>query len=1019
MKTSQTDPNYTSTNPLVTTWNYDDFARQILETRPDGTSTTVGYNLCGTACVNANNKLTVTRTLLNVGGTTQSVQNSYLDWFDRALVTSSMMLNGAYDRNEVQYDNLGRVQKKSAPCTFISCVNYWTTNTYDALNRLTQSQRPISATNGTLQTTMIQYAGRTTTVTDAQGKNSIKVNLVTGSPARTQDDNGYYINFNYDAFGSLLSVKDSLSNTLNTMTYDYGLEAFQRSSGDTDLGPRANTYDALGELVAYSDAKGQKFSVIYDALSRATSRTEPDLTTTWNWGNSASSFNIGKLQSVTAASTAGTYSEVYAYDSKTRPSTEAITIPGDAVYTYTSTYNATTGLLDTLQYPVSTSGYQLKLQYTYQNGILQQVSDVTTGTHYWIANAMNPRGQFTQETLGNGVVVNRALDAVTGWVGSIQAGIGGGATLQNNSYLFDEMGNLKQRQDNNLGLTENVYPDNLYRLDHTVGDSNTQMTYDGMGRILTWAAYGKATVTNNFTTPQSGCTYYTNPQLHAVRSSTAASQPAQSFCYDANGNTTTISASGVNLGSVDWTSFNQPNYIASGTTSGYLYYDGNHQRYKQAANYAGVAETTIYVGGLLEKVSNSSGTTYRHYIPGGNNLILYNRSSTGTNLTYYITKDHLGSSAVITDQTGALVVKEMFGAWGYNENTAAQQATVASISRHEYTGQEQIDNSGILLTNMNGRIYSPVGSLFLSPDPYVQDSGNTQNFNRYSYVYNNPLTNIDPSGFFSLGDLLNPFSSSNPLNPFGSFGRKLAVFPFTSSLALLKFGQRQGDSLLRDETWLQPIAEVAACYFGGPYACAGASAYLTRLNGGTVQQAFIAGFFSFAAASTDLETGNWASDALVRGVWAGDVSYVQGGSFGRGFALGAGGSLALSTYQAVTGGATPDPAPGQDLDPNIPKGEPGSAFYDTVNGEVPQSYWDKNVFGYNSLGGGCYQSSLCSQILDKIPGLNAVALLHDNWMISISGSTFANFATMLPAAALTYSALASEYLVPLQNLRVH
>jgi len=751
MRTSQTDPNYTSSNPLTTTWGYDDFARQTSEIRPDGTSMTIAYNLCGASCVNSNNKMTATRTVLNVGGSTQTIQNIYLDWFERPLVTSSLMLNGAYDRNEVQYDNLGRVQKEGAPCTFVSCVNYWTTNTYDDLNRLTQSQRPISATNSTLQTTKIQYAGRTMTATDPQGKNTIRINLVTGSLARTQDDNGYNVNFNYDAFGSLLSVKDSLSNTLNTMTYDYGLRAFQRSSNDTDLGARAYIYDALGELTAYSDAKGQKFSVLYDALSRPMSRTEPDLTTTWNWGASASAFNIGKLQSVTAAGTPGTYSEVYGYDSKTRPSTETITIPGDAEYTYTSTYNATTGFLDTLQYPISTSGYQLKLQYTYQNAILQQVSDATTGTHYWTASAANPRGQLTKETLGNGVVVNRALDAVTGWVSSIQAGVGGGASLQNNSYLFDEMGNLTQRQDNNLGLTENVYPDNLYRLDHTVGDSNTQMAYDGMGRISSWTAYGKATVTNNFTTQQPGCTYYANPQLHAVRSSTAASQPAQSFCYDANGNTTAIRASGVSLGSMDWTSFNQPSFIESGTTSGYLYYDGNHQRYKQAATYAGSPETTVYAGGLLEKVSNSSGTTYRHYIPGGNNLIVYNRSSTGTNLTYYITKDHLGSSAAITDQTGALLVKEMFGAWGYNENTPAQQATVATISRHEYTGQEQIDNTGVLLTNMKGRIYSPVGSLFLSPDPYLQDPGNTQNFNRYSYVNNNPLSYIDPTGFDETG----------------------------------------------------------------------------------------------------------------------------------------------------------------------------------------------------------------------------------------------------------------------------
>jgi hypothetical protein len=229
------------------------------------------------------------------------------------------------------------------------------------------------------------------------------------------------------------------------------------------------------------------------------------LLTTWTWGNTAGSYNIGKLQSVTAASSAGTYSEGYVYDSKTRLSAETITIPGDATYTYTSAYNATTGLLDTLQYPVSTSAYQLKLQYAYQNGILQQISDVTTGTHYWTANAINPRGQYTQEALGNSVVVNHTLDAVTGWVSSIQAGVGGGAALQNNSYLFDYVGNLTQRQDSNVpAVTKNVFPDNLYRLDHTVGDTNTQMTYDGMGRISTWAAYGNSTNVNNLFAANSG-----------------------------------------------------------------------------------------------------------------------------------------------------------------------------------------------------------------------------------------------------------------------------------------------------------------------------------------------------------------------------------------------------------------------------------------------------------------------------------------------------------------------------------
>ena len=47
---------------------------------------------------------------------------------------------------------------------------------------------------------------------------------------------------------------------------------------------------------------------------------------------------------------------------------------------------------------------------------------------------------------------------------------------------------------------------------------------------------------------------------------------------------------------------------------------------------------------------------------------------------------------------------------------------------------------------MNGRLYDPQLRRFLQPDNFVQDPFNTQNYNRYSYVLNNPLKYNDPSG---------------------------------------------------------------------------------------------------------------------------------------------------------------------------------------------------------------------------------------------------------------------------------
>jgi RHS repeat-associated protein len=747
MKTSQTDPNYTTVSPnnlLKTTWTYDDFARKLSESRSDGTSTTWSYNLCGSSCVNSNNQLTVTQTNVNIGGTTQSIQNTYRDALDRVLVSSKQMLSGAYDRNEVQYDSLGRVHQQAMPCTFVSCATYWTTNTYDVLNRLTQSQRPISASNPTLQTTTIAYAGRTTTITDALNNASTRIAYVTGSLGRAKDAKGYYLNFTYDAFGALKTVADSASNTLYSASYNYGIQAFPYSTTDMDLGSRSNTFDALGELTAYSDAKSQNFSILYDALSRPTNRTEPDLTTVWTWGNTAASYNIGKLQSVTATGSA-TYSESYTYDSKTRPSTTSITIPGDTTYNYTYTYNGTTGLLDTLQYPVSTSSYQLKLQYAYAYGRLQSISDFNApSTVFWTANTVNPRGQVTQQTLGsgtNGIVTNRSYDAVTGWLNSVQSGVGSGAGLQNYAFLFDEMGDVTQRQDNNLGLTENFYYDALYRLDHSTlgGSTNLQMVYDttGMGNIASRSdvAGGSAWT-------------YDSVRKHAV---TQAGTGGYSFTYDANGNAQTRNGYAIN-----WSSYNYPTGINSAGESVTFSYGQNRQRYLTTYTNSSTVENTYTVGGLLEKVISGGTTDYRHYIfAGSEGIALYSRTSAGTNTLHYLLQDHQGSFTSVTNGASppANAVSESFTAYGNRRSgttwsgapSNSDETTINGITRQGYTGQTVLGVS-MGLNHLNGRVEDAITGRFLSPDTVIPDLGNTQSYNRYSYVNNNPVTLTDTSG---------------------------------------------------------------------------------------------------------------------------------------------------------------------------------------------------------------------------------------------------------------------------------
>ncbi|MDD4576861.1 MAG: hypothetical protein PHI36_10585, partial [Bacteroidales bacterium] len=116
---------------------------------------------------------------------------------------------------------------------------------------------------------------------------------------------------------------------------------------------------------------------------------------------------------------------------------------------------------------------------------------------------------------------------------------------------------------------------------------------------------------------------------------------------------------------------------------------------------------------------------------------------------YYISSDHLGSINLIVGGSNGNVVDDLsYDAWGRNRNPvdwSYSNFTLSSITDRGYTSHEQLPNFGLI--NMNGRIYDPMTLGFLSPDPFVQNPANSQNYNRFSYVLNNPLKYVDPSGY--------------------------------------------------------------------------------------------------------------------------------------------------------------------------------------------------------------------------------------------------------------------------------
>ncbi len=68
----------------------------------------------------------------------------------------------------------------------------------------------------------------------------------------------------------------------------------------------------------------------------------------------------------------------------------------------------------------------------------------------------------------------------------------------------------------------------------------------------------------------------------------------------------------------------------------------------------------------------------------------------------------------------------------------------ALVTDRKFTGQTEDEAAGLYW--YAPRAYDPAIGRFVSPDSLVPEPGNPQSLNRYSYVYNNPLKFVDPTG---------------------------------------------------------------------------------------------------------------------------------------------------------------------------------------------------------------------------------------------------------------------------------
>lgn len=723
-------------NAIETTWSLDGFARKVGEYRADGTSSHVLRTYCGlhgaVSCPLAPIGAT---SRIETGATGRPRSITFHDGLGREVRKASEAQDGRWVFIDTHYRSDGQVDRQSRPYFHGDVATHWTAFDYDGIARQTR----ITAPDGSQ--TWREYNGLSSTETDALGRRIVRTKNAAGQLVEVRQDNDsgampaqLVTLFARDAKGELLRTTDPGGN-VTTLTYDH--RGRKTAMADPDMGLWQYQYDAVGQLVSQTDARGQTTSNVYDRLGRLVQRTDDDgsgtETTTWTYDTAA--HGIGKLHTAIGPG----FGRIHEYDALTRPFRTTQTIAAEP-FTSEVVYDAS-GRLALTRYPSTPkhpSGLEVHNIYG-ATGHLEQVTDGGS-TIWWTANERNPDGQIVREALGNGLATTRTFNPATGRLRDIATGPASApASVQNLQVEFDVLGNLVLRQDGVAQRRETFLYDGLNRLSvTTLLDTVTYqpvradevIAYDNLGNITSKTGVG------NYTYGQAGA----GP--HAV--TTAGST---SYTYDANGSMLTRGSD-----TIAWTVFAKPSVITGiGSTTTFLH-GAERQRIQQTVTAGQSTRTTKYIGALYEKVTSTGAPDQHiHYVnAGGRKVIVTSYADATPTKTRYLHHDHLSSIVAVTDEAGSTVEQMAFGAWGLRRSAGTwlppSIPIVAGETSRGFTDHEHLDD--VALVHMNGRIYDPAIGRFMSADPHIQYPANSQSYNRYSYVLNNPLSYTDPSGFF-------------------------------------------------------------------------------------------------------------------------------------------------------------------------------------------------------------------------------------------------------------------------------
>ena len=852
---------------VTTTLAYGDLGRPFYQYSSTGASASKAYYL-GSGSVDCGNAEASFVEVVTAGGSPDSY--TCLDTMGRVIRKAVEGFDGNFIFADTEYDMGGRVLHQSEPY-FENASPSWTSNDYNSFGQLQNVTHP----DGTATSFTYGFDNdqQWKTTTNSKGQSRTDYTSLLGDVVKVIDHNESSIEYGYDSVGNLwiTAQRANQSNTdpdaVTILTYD----TFGRKTAMTD--PDKHTwgyaYNAFGEQVEQTDAMNQKIVTTYDVLGRQTNRKDYNSISvvksesTWTYDTSSANQSWpGKLTKIRTTSSQGNLSggthivELSYDDEATRLTGQSISIEGTLYYTHT-TYDEYGRIFQAFDASGNSRG---RWNVYNDHGYLSEIREAAIINNqpiiYETIEEQTARGQLKTLSLSNGYTVSQAHDEDTGLITSIGTSMGN-VEAQYMTYHWDSLGNLIHRWDEHLEEYEAFCYDDMNRvvdagrvmnLDCTaLTHTNGEYRYDGMGNLTQKTGV-------NYLYEKTG-----NAGPHAV-----TKVGNNSYSYDLNGNVLSDGSR-----SYAYTTFDQAYSITKGTESVQFWYGADRSRFKQMnAN----GKMTHYVGDVEFIVQGNQIDVKRQV---SNYTLVSEIRSQGTTIssvTQHLLRDHLNSVYAVME---GIDVKDYFSfdSWGKRRNAqnwatlwdyttnSSSILSLTNLTTRGYTGHEMLDTVGIV--HMNGRIYDAAIGRFLQADPQIQAPMDTQSYNRYTYVRNNPLALVDPSGY-----------------------------------GWLSKGWRSFKNALADNPLLGAVVSIVAAVVIGPWAVQafgviGGGAFTGFVAGGlgtgTLEGAVIGAFSgaAFGALHGFQPDSLLSADGLLKvaahGSVGGAASVLQGGKFGHGF----------------------------------------------------------------------------------------------------------------------------------------